>query len=294
MDGNVTPECTHGWSDKRRDSVGSRRRQRPLEAQMLLYAQVLELRKKSFSYSKIIAEIKRQSCVTLSKSCVSNWVNKRHIPLGRAYGFEPKHVPELAYVIGVEAGDGSLNSKRYSYRIRLKATDRDFVEEFDRCLSSILGSSRHRLWTGDNTNEFQLEVGSYLLYRFLRKPLEELKPWIEHDTSCVSAFIRGFFDSEGSITRQGALTASNTNLDLLRYVQWLLTKFLGIETTGPHLGKRKGTVLARRGKVYLRKSDCYSIYVRRACLDMFRQIVGFSLERKQLVLDNVLATNEIH
>jgi hypothetical protein len=136
------------------------RKHRALEVQQLLYAEVLELRKKSFTYSRIIEEMKLRHNVKLAKSSISDWINSKHTPLGRAHQFHPKRGPELAYIIGVEAGDGSLNFKRYNYRIRLNAIDKDFIQEFDRCLSSVLDTARHKMWRGDE-NVFQLEVSSY-------------------------------------------------------------------------------------------------------------------------------------
>jgi DNA endonuclease len=215
------------------------RKHRSLEVQQTLYTEVLRLRQKSLTYSRIIAEIELRHGVKIPKSNISDWVNSKHMPTGRTNSFQPTRSPELAYIIGVETGDGSLNFKQYNYRIRLKAIDRDFVEEFDRCLSRVLNTARHKLWKGERENEFQLEVSSYLLYKFLRRPLRDLKPWFEDDSECVSAFLRGFFDSEGCVS-EGALTAYNTNLELLRYVQWLLLKHFGIATTGPRLGKKKG------------------------------------------------------
>jgi hypothetical protein len=54
---------------------------------------------------------------------------------------------------------------------------------------------------------------------------------------CVSAFLRGFFDSEGSVKQAGELWAYNNKTDHLRYVMKLLRDYFGVQTTGPHLGK---------------------------------------------------------
>ncbi|MEM0350135.1 MAG: hypothetical protein QXD24_08185, partial [Candidatus Caldarchaeum sp.] len=45
-------------------------------------------------------------------------------------------------------------------------------------------------------------VGSKTLYELLRKPLKlkRLRPFIEYSDECMGAFLRGFFDSEGSIS----------------------------------------------------------------------------------------------
>ena len=42
-------------------------------------------------------------------------------------------------MIGVIAGDGNLNVHGYNYEMLLSVTDRDFAEEFSRCLAKVLG-----------------------------------------------------------------------------------------------------------------------------------------------------------
>lgn len=259
------------------------RKHRTLESQTSLYYLVLSLRGTSLTYSQIIKEIDRQQGVRLSKSTVSDWVNRKHSPAGRVRRFEATFCPELAYIIGVQTGDGSLNLNRYNYRIRLKANDVDFVQEFNRCISHVLQTAPHKIWKDSKTNDYQLDVSSYLLYKFLRRPLHDLKAWIECDVKCMSAFLRGFFDSEGCANKKGAVTASNTNLDLLEYVRLLLAR-VGVETTYPRIKTRKGSILVKGEKTYVRKSDCYEIYVRSKSLPLFGQAVGFTILRKSVRL----------
>lgn len=247
---------------------------------------MLDLRAKSSSYLEIIDEIERQTGVRLSKSCLSGWIRGTHSPLGSATSFEPTATPELAYVIGTETGDASLNATigNSQYRIRLKAKDRSFVEEFDRAVSATLNCGRHRIWKTKDS-EYYVEIGSYFLYGFLRRPLEELKCFVEHCEECVAAFVRGFFDSEGSVSKSGELTAYNTDLELLGYVKDLMFRFLFIESTGPHLNARKGSLLVRRGKSYYRNSDCFFIYVRKKSLATFYKRVGLTIPRKRVRLE---------
>jgi len=293
MDGREESKLDSYSSAKRDKFELPPRKQRTLEVQQQLYVEVRALRKKSFSYSRIIEEVKLRRGVTLSKSSISEWINGKHAPMGRAHQFTPKASPELAYIIGVEAGDGSLNLKRYNYRIRLNTIDKDFVEEFDRCLSKVLNTARHRAWKGEGANEFQLEVSSYLLYKFLRRPFRDLEPWIENDPECVSAFLRGFFDSEGSVSKSGVVTACNTNWDLLRYVQSLLLRHFEIATSGPTLGTKKGSALVRRGRRYFRNSDCYSIRVPMARVATFCGQVGVTIRGKKLRRVRALSIRKI-
>jgi intein-encoded DNA endonuclease-like protein len=155
-------------------------------------------------------------------------------------------------------------------------------------MSKVLGCPPHRLWKGITAKEIHVEFGSFLLHKFLLQGLEELKPFVEHDTKCVSAFLRGFFDSEGCVGQLGGLTASNTEVELLRYVQLLLSKYFDIEATGPHPGKKKGTVITRRGKSFLRNADCYYVYVRKSSLGIFYREIGLTIERKRSRLEETL------
>jgi DNA endonuclease len=140
-----------------------------LDIRMALYEKVILLRKNSSTFQQIIEEIEQQHGVKLTKSIISNWTRGKSSPLRAGHNFTPKPTPELAYVIGVEAGDAFLNvkPKTYQYRIRLRAVDREFVEAFNQAVSRVLGCPPHRLWKGKTESEIQVEFGSYLLHKFL-------------------------------------------------------------------------------------------------------------------------------
>lgn len=225
----------------------------------------------------------------LPKGTISGWLCGKNSPNKAGHAFVARPSPDLSYVIGAKAGDASLNVKiaSYQYRIRLKAVDPEFVETFSRAVAATLECATHRLWRPKTTREFYVEYGSYLLYRFLQRPLSELAPFVEHDAACVAAFLRGFFDSEGSVAKNGSITASNSNLDTLGYVRYLLGKYLKIKTTGPHLGTRKGSILTCRGKSYRRNVDCFWIYVKRDSLRLFHDQIGFTIQRKKIRLEKL-------
>ncbi len=236
------------------------------------------------TYSEIVEALKTEYGVAPSKGQLSEWLRRIHGPFGSASRFLAEPTPELAYVIGVTLGDGSLNRKGYNRRIRLQSVDLDFVLEFDRCLSKVLGTGRHTPWFDSKRREIHIEASSVLLHGFLIRRWDVLKPWIEHRSSCVSMFLRGFFDSEGSVQEDGHVTCSNSDFALLRFVQYLLSTYFRVETTGPHLQTRAGTKISNRGHVYTRKLDVYYIYIRTRSLFDFSHAVGFSIRRKRLRL----------
>jgi intein-encoded DNA endonuclease-like protein len=273
-----------------RNSTLSPYQEMNLDDQVEIHRRALELRAGGLAYSKTISRLLHEFGVSLPKSTMSYWARGLHGPLGRAYAFSPSPIPELAYIIGVEKGDGSLNIRRkqYNYRIRLQSIDVDFVKEFDRCLSRVLNSSRHALWTGAGRNETHVEASSFLLLRFLQRPLEEFRPIIEHCVKCSAAFLRGFFDSEGSVEKSGSVTASNCDVSLLKYVQHLLSKVFDISTTGPSLKSRKDSLISRRGRTYRRNSDCFSIRISNRFRLRFLEKIGITIVRKSNRLHEIL------
>jgi intein-encoded DNA endonuclease-like protein len=194
---------------------------------------------------------------------------------------------ELAYVIGVVLGDGSA----INYTIRLRAKDKEFVEEFARCLATVLGRSPIKIIYEKSTECYIAEVHSKTLWELLKKPvdLERLRKYIEHCEKCMAAFLRGFFDSEGHVNERGYVVIDNTDYALLEYVQQLLKK-IGIESTGPHLVYTKGKPIpcSKTGKQYRTKKDGYRLYIRACSLLKFYFCVGFTIKRKRRRLEEYL------
>ncbi|MEM2280338.1 MAG: LAGLIDADG family homing endonuclease [Nitrososphaerota archaeon] len=149
----------------------------------------------------------------MRKSTISYWVRGIHSPYNGtripSIGFL-KPSKELAYIIGVVAGDGYVRRRqrpRKSYHkvfIGLKVKDREFAEEFARCLGTVLGREPPKPANPRSSGgRFVVELRCQALYQLLRKPLdmEKLKAFIEDDIECKSAFLRGFFDSEGCVSK---------------------------------------------------------------------------------------------
>jgi len=201
----------------------------PLDTRMQVYAPVRELAGLGLSYRQIQDAVLKAHQVRLSKSTISMWVNGLHEPTGRLNSFRPNPTPELAYVIGVILGDGNLNIHGYNAELILAVTDHDFAEEFSRSLAKILHRERpYKIRWSERKNRWVVQGSSILLYKFLNCDWKSFKKWVEHCDRCRGAFLRAFYDSEGSISRR--LVVSNTRRELLRYLQTLL-KQANIETT---------------------------------------------------------------
>jgi intein-encoded DNA endonuclease-like protein len=272
----------------------------PRELRIKIYNDVIALRQQGRSYNEIRMIIRQKYGVWISKAIISQWVRGLHSPYnGRRIPsiemLEPSE--DLAYIVGVGLGDGTVYVKRgirdafMRHNLYLKAKDKEFVEEFAIRVGRVLNRPPPKVRFKRSTGYYYVEVESKTLYELLKKPIdiEKIRKYVEHCERCMAMFLRGFFDSEGSVNKNGYVTAINTNYELMLYVQELL-KRLGIETTGPWPSRRQGTPLydPRSGKVYTRKKDCYRIYVRAEGNADFYRIVGFTILRKRARLEAYL------
>jgi intein-encoded DNA endonuclease-like protein len=279
-----------------------RRKYLPRELRIKLFDEVNRLRRNGLTYIEIIEEIQRMYGVRLSKSHISHWLRRIHNPYNGRYipsieFLRPSE--ELAYVIGAKLGDGYVTKggqliKGYNkVRIGLKVKDREFAEEFGRCLAKILGrrpiKSRYR----KSLRRYAIEVHSQTLYELLKKPvdLNRLKKYIEHCERCTAAFLRGFADSEGSVNNRGHIRIYNTDRGLLEYVKDLL-KRPGIESTGPKPLNKHGSIARFRNGNYKRRKDTYYIYIKTDSNMNFHKNIGFTVWRKQRRLENYVKKHQ--
>jgi intein-encoded DNA endonuclease-like protein len=295
-DGGEAPHSREAIRDKdtERGGVVTMDRYLPRELRIKLYNDVVALRRSGLTYRGIIGEVWRKYGVRLSKSHISYWIRGIHNPHnGRLIPsmelLEPSET--LAYIIGAVLGDGYPKIKgrvRKGYRhtiIRFEAVDREFVEEVARCTAVVLNRPPPKLKMRKGTRKYYIEVESKTLWELLKKPidLERLRKYIEHCEKCMTAFLRGFFDAEGCVSKSGYILAFNTNYEVLTYVQGLLKRF-GIESTGPRVSRPAGSLIKIdpiTGKIYTTKKDCYCIYIRSYCNVDFYEHIGFTIVRKQ-------------
>ena len=254
-----------------------------------MYDLVHSLRARGMSYGRIQERVSADSGCFVSKGLISEWLRGIHKPLGSVNEFDQTASFELAYVIGVVLSDGNINVRKYDREILLSVTDREYAEEFRRCLGRVVGGSSHtKVRRSDKRNRWIVQKRSILLYQFLKRPWQSLRPWIEQETKCTSGFLRAFYDGEGSISGR-SLILYNTRSDILLYIRDLLSK-LNIETTELHFGTKAGTELVDplNGKTYIRNSDCFTLRIRARSLPQFARGVGFTIARKQQMLAEAL------
>ena len=252
---------------------------------MGLYSRVLELAKLSLSYRQIQAEILDSTHILLSKGSISGWIRGVHNPSGGKNKFRAVASPELAYVIGAIAGDGNLNVHGYNYEMLLSVTDRDFAEEFSRCLAKILRKPNlYKVRWSEKRKRWIVQGSSIFLHHFLTGGWQRLKTYIEHCYWCRASFLRALFDGEGTIDRN-RISIYNTDLRLLQYIRQLLSKF-EIETRNPYVHNLAGSILKdpRTGIFYERRKDCYTLSIGAVGGRQFARHIGFSIQRKNRLL----------
>jgi intein-encoded DNA endonuclease-like protein len=286
--------CPEGEEVKKMENITKTKRRKipPRELRIKAYHYAHKLRKRGLTLREIRKEIHRKHGVWFNTATISRWLrgvrtpyNDRRIPSLELL----KPSEDLGYVIGVRLGDGYTYENSSSYVIGLGAKDKEFVEKFGICLGNVLG--RRPIIPWKDAGRYIAEVASKALHELLRKPvdLKRIKKYVEHCPKCTAAFLRGLFDSEGSVNKNGYIILYNTDYDLLVYAQKLLRRF-GIESTGPWPSTQRGKTIHNpsTGKQYKTNATCYYIYIRAESLPKFYHHIGFTVRRKQKRLEEYL------
>lgn len=142
----------------------------------------------------------------------------------------------LAYIAGVIYGDGYLQYNKGTWIIGLHVSKLEFAESFRNALIKI-GLKPSRIRTSLECSEFskvakqryRVITYSYRFHDFFQSlSLDELKNKLCIKQSLIWAFLRGFYESEGTrLYRKGhglrVVVAHNTNYKLIQLAGDLLT-----------------------------------------------------------------------
>jgi len=225
----------------------------------------------------------------IPKSTLHYWRHKLNRP--PTIRWVPKPTPELAYVLGVLQGDGYIRKKRYwHYNIELQTKDIEFAEEFSKAIAKVLDKKfkKPKLeYRKTKSNLYRVCYYSKAFYIWYKnQTLKTLKKYIEHNKECVKMFLRGIYDSEGSNYKCMYIKLVNSNLELLKYIKYLLERYLSIRISRIHLACKAGTKSTKKnGEVITTKKNCYAISIcKKLYVQRFLREVGFSIARKQLGL----------
>ena len=182
-----------------------------------------------------------------------------------------KITKEFSYVFGVLLGDGHISNRR----ITLSATDKDFVENFKFNLEAW-SKYKSRFYsrsirTDKKIKKRKLQWACYLDSIEIEKFIKNFNINKINSKSKKSNFLKGFFDAEGSFSKDYELIAYNTNLKLLE----LVSKFLADLSLKNQI--KTYTVKNINGI----KIQYHYLKVTGESRLRFYQKIGFSIQRKQ-------------
>lgn len=194
--------------------------------------------------------------------------------------------PEFAFVLGSILGDGAVVIRKRDCRTMaqtcLITKDKDYAEAFKACLEK---------WSGERCKlVFYVSTWQPWCYSLtVAKILKEFE-WnkiLEHSEEIRGPFLRGLFDSEGSVDfKSKRISFTNTNVELINLVKRLLSTFK-IESRIMNVIRKERFIEGRKlpvGIVY---------YVRisgKKNLELFYNKIGFAISRKQRLLEQILSS----
>lgn len=185
--------------------------------------------------------------------------------------------PNFGYILGSVLGDGNIavwseNNGSKHYLTRLFVKDRDFRDEFVFHVQKLGAHSTK--WFDRKRKFYCAVVSSKMLYNHILN--FNINKLLTADSKVQATFVRGFFDSEGSVTlskksNSCLIRAKNKSIVLLQICQNILNLF-GIPST---ITVVRGSGFNPHG-IYFALSVCSQESV-----SSFYRQVGFTIERKQ-------------
>jgi hypothetical protein len=261
------------------------------------YFQAMQLKKQSLGAKRISTIIK------IPKPTIDGWLykgikpriisekykkaqekNKKYLT-GR--GWNRKKLPryakilttDLSYICGVILGDGYIHKNKG--RIELLVKDEDFAGEFAEALKKwcniepIKHERRNRY--------FSVTLFSVEARDFLKENIDKLVKQIKksENEKVICSFLRGLFDSEGSISCDKKIGIAHlnmriTNKKIARDTKHLLSK----------IGIYSNFYIKKRQKEHWK--TCYEVAIqKRQMQKLFLEKIGFSIKRKQKILEEI-------
>lgn len=265
------------------------------------YNRVIELRKKfGWGSTKISSFLLKQG-LNIKKGVIDGWIyyNKRPFQEVIIHKIPEKSrllTKEKAYLLGVLCGDGyiRIHKSGHGFLVGLNVCDEDFADEFVKCLKEVYTlppSKKFRKYRATNfcenpKSQFAVNLTSKLVvYDLLRYSKSfKTKEWkipkqiLESSLEIKSNFLKGLFDSEGTIRlkRKGHAylqICSGNNCSLLK-VRDLLKKDFDIDLK---IGYNNVNVMVLYSENYKNIKNYYNK-------------IGFSIKRKQEKLLYCLST----
>lgn len=195
---------------------------------------------------------------------------------------------ELAYLVGVALGDGSLIYTR-TKRFTLRTIDEDFARYVYEVIKEWCGlepkmykrRGTEKVFPNNikskTKDSFEVVLNSKEAVKILKKYIDDYS-WIFNQPEKIKiAFIKGLWDSEGTISGK-TISWCNSNLKLAEAFKKLLES-IGIKAS---LSKRSG------------RSNLYDVRVyRKMDIIKFYKNIGITIERKRKKLETIITKFEL-
>ncbi len=233
---------------------------------------------------KPLAEIQPGDYVAIDRR-IDLWGSREEINTPRAAGLKAKHslkryplptrlTPDLAYVMGLLVGDGTLRERN---AVALTTADESIAQEFRRIVYEQFG------YEVANSVKFRYSISSRQIRLFFEElgldyvtAIEKSIPSVilTAPKPIVRAFLQGLFDTDGYVNVRGNVSLSTSSERLAHQVHILLLNF-GIISS----------LQTKKGVRSVHPNYLVTIYGAEA-LTFYREI-GFRLPRKQAGVERV-------
>jgi intein-encoded DNA endonuclease-like protein len=235
-----------------------------------LYERAIELHKTRGWGSR---KIEKELDGAVNRRTIVSWIREGRGPVIIGV-FNETPSPELSYLLGVRYSDATVTDNVF----KLEACDKDFVEEFNRCLSKVMGRPYK---ISKDKKGWRTEIAVQSIVDFMQRPLDTHKSIIK---AYPVEFLKGFFDGEGHVGEYkrgkyvyGYIGAKNTNFEVIQYVGKLLDRF------SIHYNLYKVKECKRNCKPYL------ILFINREeSVKRFHELIGFSIGRKAQKLEKLI------
>ncbi|HXG92718.1 MAG TPA: SpoVR family protein [Blastocatellia bacterium] len=179
---------------------------------------------------------------------------------------------ELAWLLGYFVGDGNVNKSG----IGLTTDDEELVHKLCVYIDKLFGLQPFvKLDQSDGHSRWRLTIYSREIWRLLesvginlsdKAPQKKIPASVlRSPKSVMSAFLRGYFDADAYAGREG-IRLSSSSEELIRAVQIVLLNYGILATQRSH------------------NDGCVQLEITGASAALFRDEIGFGLERKQQAL----------
>ena len=186
------------------------------------YEEVMKLSKHGLRPSKIFSLLSERG-FDVSYGAIYDWIHTSKKPfqdkiLSKISQQSNFLTEEKSYIFGVLCGDGYIRVHKSGsgFLVGLDVSDEDFADEFRRCLKEVYGllpskKKRELKFTNFSSNpkpRYVINLTSKLVVKdllqysksFKTKEWEVPEKILGSNSKVKSAFLRGFFDSEGSVS----------------------------------------------------------------------------------------------